>query len=509
MGDASAGNFRKSLGRRLSYDESRPAQGGLGGQLAEHPAAPVETMLSIARQPSRGAQPHWRPAELFEPAPSLIAVEWFFMAPAMAFSLALAALLAWSFPPATTLYWCAAAILLSLASPQVRRLEAHQPRNLAIRICTLLVIVALPMFALGHAIAHWGLHAGLPWQISLGVLIVCTSLATVIQNGKAPGLFAAQIACWGAVAFVEGSFTSLVVLVCSTVFAGLISCRQMRLARIERAKDFERARIRNRAEDILNEYEETGQGWFWETDRRGLLTYVSHAVARVLGRGRAENLLACPFIELFDLDASGLDGERTLSFHLSARSSFKELAVRAAASEERWWSISGSPIYDEFGNFVGYRGSGTDLTERKRSQDKASRLAHYDSLTGLANRFQMSQSLDRILQAPLEQHRVCAVLLLDLDRFKQVNDTLGHPAGDALLKQVAKRLESAVGDYGRVGRLGGDEFQVIVPGKLDRDQLASLAQQIINIPVAALCDRWGSGGDRGLGRNCPVARSMG
>ncbi len=112
---------------------------------------------------------------------------------------------------------------------------------------------------------------------------------------------------------------------------------------------------------------------------------------------------------MFDLDASGQEGERTLTFHLSARSSFQELAVRAAADDERWWSVSGRPIYDEFGNFVGYRGSGTDLTEKKRTQERASRLAHYDSLTGLANRFQMSQSLEKVLNAPMEMQRCYSI----------------------------------------------------------------------------------------------------
>jgi diguanylate cyclase (GGDEF)-like protein len=92
----------------------------------------------------------------------------------------------------------------------------------------------------------------------------------------------------------------------------------------------------------------------------------------------------------------------------------------------------------------------------------------------------MSQALDKILTAPHEKDRVCAVLLLDLDRFKQVNDTLGHPAGDALLKQVAQRLERAIGQDGQVGRLGGDEFQVIVPGRIKRAQLGQFATGIIH-----------------------------
>jgi diguanylate cyclase (GGDEF)-like protein len=193
-----------------------------------------------------------------------------------------------------------------------------------------------------------------------------------------------------------------------------------------------------------------------------------------------DDLIGRPLTDLFDLEA-GPESERSLAFHLSARSAFQELAVRAALDgEPRWWSVSGRPIYDQFDNFVGFRGSGTDLTEKRRSQEKASRLANYDSLTGLANRLQMSQSLEKILAAPQESHRCCAVMLLDLDRFKHVNDTRGHPVGDALLRQVAQRLERTVGEAGRVGRLGGDEFKVVIPGRTDRVSLANLADDIIH-----------------------------
>ena len=81
--------------------------------------------------------------------------------------------------------------------------------------------------------------------------------------------------------------------------------------------------------------------------------------------------------------------------------------------------------------------------------------------------------------APKSANRACAVLLLDLDRFKHVNDTMGHPAGDALLKQVGERLGRAVGQAGQVGRLGGDEFKVIVPGLTSRKNLGHLASEII------------------------------
>src|SRR5690606_38419023 len=125
-------------------------------------------------------------------------------------------------------------------------------------------------------------------------------------------------------------------------------------------------------------------------------------------------------------------------------------------------------------NFIGFRGSGTDLTERKRSQEEVSRLANFDSLTGLANRFKITKVLEKILTSQQEANRACAIFLLDLDRFKHVNDTMGHPAGDALLKQVAQRLERAVGKLGQVGRLGGDEFKVVLPGRQTKQLLGEL-----------------------------------
>src|SRR5690606_7377257 len=108
-------------------------------------------------------------------------------------------------------------------------------------------------------------------------------------------------------------------------------------------------------------------------------------VAEALGR-LPDELIGRPLIDLFDLAVSGQESERTLLFHFTARSGFQELPMRAAIpGETRWWSVSGRPIYDDLGNFVGFRGSGTDLTEKKRSEEQASRLARYDSLTGLAN----------------------------------------------------------------------------------------------------------------------------
>ena len=340
-------------------------------------------------------------------------------------------------------------------------------------------VVILPLFLFGLGMIRWTMESGMEWDVPIAALLGVSSIAVVYLRRQAAMIFAAQMAIWLAGVIAFGSLLGALALVVGLGLAVMITRDQLAQQALETEYKRAQQRIATRAQDILTDYEETGQGWFWETDRRSLLTYVSPPVAKAL-RIKPERLMGQPLTRLFDLEDTGDEGERTLLFHLSARSAFSELSVRAAiVGEERWWSISGRPLYDHFDNFIGFRGSGTDLTERKRSQEDATRLARYDSLTGLANRFQMSQALEKILSTPQKSNRFCAVFLLDLDRFKQVNDTMGHPAGDALLKQVSQRLQRAVGKMGQVGRLGGDEFKVVIPTRVERAKLADLGRDII------------------------------
>ena len=357
--------------------------------------------------------------------------------------------------------------------------ESKGDHSTAKRMVLMAASIGLPLFVYGVAIGMWAASGSVPWIQAMALLVTISLLATVTESGRLAGMLTAEVAMWSGVTWVVSLAGGIVSLVIGGVIAAAAYLRQREIDLKAREAAEEGVRVQTRAQEILADYEETGQGWFWETDRRGLLTYLSSPVAETLGRNVGA-LIGRPFAELFNPNEQSGEGERTLAFHLSARSSFGELGVRAAVQgEERWWSVTGRPTYDTFNNFQGFRGSGTDLTEKRRSQEHASRLAHFDSLTGLSNRFQMSQTLEKILNAPQAQNRNCAVFLLDLDRFKQVNDTLGHPAGDALLKQVSQRLERVVGTVGRVGRLGGAEFQVILAGKIAREQLGHLAERII------------------------------
>lgn len=235
---------------------------------------------------------------------------------------------------------------------------------------------------------------------------------------------------------------------------------------------------------LLQDYEASGLGWFWASDSEGRITYVSDCVGAVLGKQR-DKLLGEPLTSLFILERDEDDDpvERTLPLLLSARKTFSDLQVRAGFEEkEIWWSISGRPQFDPDGSFSGFRGNGTDVTAARRSQRDASRLAQYDSLTGLANRHRMDKRLRATLTAYQAAGRSCALLMMDLDRFKAVNDTLGHPAGDELLKQVAGRLQRIVTEAGcEIGRLGGDEFQIMIPDLDDRGRLGEIARTIITM----------------------------
>ena len=240
--------------------------------------------------------------------------------------------------------------------------------------------------------------------------------------------------------------------------------------------------------EILDDFEQAGISWLWATDADGHLVYLSEKAAENLNKPISE-LLAVPLTSLFENDPDNPDekSDRPFKYHLSKRSKINDLVVRRVpntlANNDRptWWLISGHPKFDDSGNFQGYRGNAKDVTVEYQRKLEDSRLAEFDSLTGLANRHRMDSRLTGMLGSFKAANRSCAVMMLDLDRFKQVNDTMGHAAGDELLKQVAKRMRGIIGDSGEIGRLGGDEFQVILPDMDDRGKLGDLAEKIVKV----------------------------
>ena len=401
------------------------------------------------------------------------------MAPSILGAFAISALLCACIPPFEAVVAGVLATLAAYCSRYFVKWEQADERKPSPAFAGGLIIVATTGLAASAGIGLWMYAGHLDFRLGIAAIVTIHAVFATVLSGRTKLMFAAKVSCWLPLVILDASLFALAGLVLASMVSLVIARHQTQLDRRREMEEEAKARIRDRAQSILSDYEDTGQGWFWETDRRGALTYLSPSVAKALGKDKRD-LLGRPFTCLFDLTDTSADGERTLSFHLSARSSFQDLAVRAAVqTEERWWSINGRPVYDGFRNFCGFRGSGTDLTEKKRSQEKVTRLAQFDSLTGLANRHNMSLMLEKVLSSPHERDRECSIMLLDLDRFKNVNDTLGHPAGDALLKQVSQRLQRTVGKMGQCGRLGGDEFKVIIPGRVAHQRLGDLAGEII------------------------------
>jgi diguanylate cyclase (GGDEF)-like protein/PAS domain S-box-containing protein len=312
--------------------------------------------------------------------------------------------------------------------------------------------------------------------VRVGIILVGAS-ATMMSR-QSFFIFVGATALGGTAGTLSLTYAGLAllfaVIILTLIRADLRHRRQELLDRAAQASDQERAL------NLVRDYETAGRGWFWETDRQGNLVYLSPTVAAKLGTVAAK-LIGKPFTDIIRKRVGADDSEdRTLGFSLSSRTAFKDLTVMAAInSEERWWAISGNPIINELGNFTGFRGNGSDLTEKKKSEREINQLARYDTLTGLANRLHINEVLERALRSHIGQPQPCALFLMDLDRFKAVNDTLGHPVGDQLLQQVATRIRSIIGEKGQVGRLGGDEFQVVLPQITQQDRLASIANSII------------------------------
>ena len=234
---------------------------------------------------------------------------------------------------------------------------------------------------------------------------------------------------------------------------------------------------------LLGEFEDSGADWLWETDAQRRLCKVSARLAHALGH-TPEQLDGMPVLQAL-AGASWESGDfapglRLLADKLKRREAFRDLALPVVVdNEQRWWEITASPRLDERGHFVGFRGVGSDVTEQRASTDKINRMARFDTLTGLPNRLFVNEALARALADAERWGSRAAFMMIDLDRFKAVNDTLGHPIGDRLLGRVSERLAQLMTDNELIGRLGGDEFAVVVNDAGDSKRVEALAATII------------------------------
>jgi diguanylate cyclase (GGDEF)-like protein/PAS domain S-box-containing protein len=219
--------------------------------------------------------------------------------------------------------------------------------------------------------------------------------------------------------------------------------------------------------------------FYWETDESHRFTQLVHGpnyLPAEMGRGvigKAPWELPCE-----SPDEAGWAAHRaTLDKHVPFRDF--EFARRMPDGVVRYLSISGDPRFSPEGAFVGYRGVGRDITEIALARERIASLAYSDPLTGLANRTSLMPALEQSVQRARRKNSKLAVVFLDLDGFKQINDVHGHDAGDTLLIELAGRLRDNLRSSDLIARLGGDEFLVVLEEVQDPKPVEIVANKLL------------------------------
>ncbi len=304
--------------------------------------------------------------------------------------------------------------------------------------------------------------------------------------------------------FLEEHLGSLLVLVGGALLTLLMSAlvqavvqRSRRVERLvqERTADLELSNQRlihdvidrKHTEKALQESEQRfrqlvsmSSDWYWEQDDQFRFTAITGgfgeksgvASERLLGKTRWETVPG-----MADTEWGRAHIAETAAHQ---RISDLEYAMVDDHGGARWFCVNGEPLFDEHGRFTGYRGTGTDITARKLSEQRIQHVAQHDVLTGLPNRSLLQDRLGQAIAYSIRCAHPVWVMLIDLDRFKFVNDSMGHKAGDVLLMTVAARLRSALRDTDTVARLSGDEFVVILTEHEDQKLSADIVQRLMD-----------------------------
>ncbi|QJQ33397.1 EAL domain-containing protein [Sphingomonas lacunae] len=335
--------------------------------------------------------------------------------------------------------------------------------------------------------ALWGLSlcalftiATTEQQMFLGILaagMMNAGTVTFRTRARAARLYLLSIIPGLAVSFLMTNSMSgvaaLGLLICYSAFlSSQISLAAQRFdmaARRERALEESNATVAL----LLNDFAEQGSDWLFELDRDGCIRNPEQRLAQACQRP-IETVVGKSWIKLFDPSIE----RGQMAAHIMEGRAFRHLILSLTIGQvQHWWSISARPVED------GWRGVCTDITAQRHAEERVSYMAHYDGLTDLPNRFLFNESLYHSLN---QKDGVAGLMCLDLDNFKVINDTLGHPVGDRLLKAAARRIQSCVGDTELVARLGGDEFAVLVPAsRLDQiDTIAATIIEKLSVPFA-------------------------
>jgi diguanylate cyclase (GGDEF)-like protein/PAS domain S-box-containing protein len=259
------------------------------------------------------------------------------------------------------------------------------------------------------------------------------------------------------------------------------------------------AALRQSEEKYRNILETIQEGYF-EVDLNGNFTFCNNSMSRLTGHSKEE---------LLGMNHRQFTNEETSKEVFQA---FSEVYNTEEPSKGFDWQIikkNGIEGYieasvtlqkDSSGNPTGFKGMIRDITERKRIEQQINYMATHDALTGLPNRLMFSQLLNHAIRSAQRHGKQLAVLFIDLDRFKAINDALGHEAGDRMLKEMARRFKRSLRAVDVVGRLGGDEFIILTEEVDELSQIANVAHKILATTIQPMSLQ---------GEECRVTASIG
>ncbi|WP_395703106.1 putative bifunctional diguanylate cyclase/phosphodiesterase [Aquabacterium sp.] len=321
----------------------------------------------------------------------------------------------------------------------------------------------------------------------VGVLSVGAQWVLMLVDGPVIGFMQGLLVVYG------------VILVSSTLASARVATARLQSER-------EAGRQRQLVSLLLRDFEEHSADVLWAIGPTGLLTHVSPRLSSALG-GSARSLQATGLIDALQRRKAGADAESHLAAlrqALDKGQAFRDRVVPVKTSSGlRWWSFAGKPVLDEAGHHAGWRGVISDVTQVRETHRRLAYLAHFDSLTGLANRLELRERLARMIEVqPGQPERRTALMCLDVDHFKAINDTLGHAAGDAVLAEVGRRLQACLRQDDLAARLGGDEFALVIRDVQDDAELEALARRVVQV-MCQPCEV--AGRQVGLGTSIGIA----
>lgn len=347
---------------------------------------------------------------------------------------------------------------------------------IASALCWVAALLAFPLLADGAQAT----------AMLMVVMVMMVSSTFVFSTSPVSVLIYIAILGFGAIVSLalQGEWQAVCGAILFTI-ASLVATVQIRStfvkARLAEAAVIEKEAV---VSLLLREFEENEADWLWEVDPARRLRSVSPRFAFALGRSQPD-VEGKPLLEMIS-GRNWESGQFPASLHdlaerLKNRENFSNMLVQVLIlGEERWWELSGTPMRDEQGRFTGFRGVGSDVTEQRKSSEKIAYLARYDTLTQLPNRLHLTEALGEALRYSVQWRTRCALLMVDLDRFKAINDSLGHMTGDKLLGQVSARLQALMGENQMCGRLGGDEFAIVIRDASTPGVIRNLARQVID-----------------------------